>query len=441
MPTRFCLTAALLVATTAWSQVPTSEPATNPGSSGQMLTPPPVNSAGYSTTLGADTRSNYLRAGLVFATEYSDNVLSNSDNPVSDVDYSVYPMIALDKRTSRMIFVGSYSPGFTTYQRTSRLNLIGQNVGLDFQYRLSPHLALTLTDYFRETSNVLGALPLSEGAVSGAPPLPINAVIGAVGTLLSNNASAELTYQFTRNGMVGATGTAGTLHYLNPNQVIGLYDSSGRGGSAFYSHRVSKRHYIGVSYQYQETLAFPRNAQSEVESHTIFVFYTLYLKPGLSISFSGGPQHYDISQPPLPVHGSWSPTSTASIAWQGLHTAVAVSYTHVVTGGGGLVGAFQTESATSIARWRFSRTWNAGVAASYANNKSISPASFLTTEGGHSIFATVSAQHELGEHLQMEFGYTRLHENYGFVPSISTAPNTDRLFVSFAYHFARPLGG
>jgi hypothetical protein len=441
MLTRFCLTAAMLVATTAWSQVPISEPATNPVSSGQMLAPPAVSSAGFSTTLGADSRSNYLRAGLIFATEYSDNVLSNADNPAKDVDYSVYPVIELDKRTARMSFDGSYGPGFTTYQRTSRLNLIGQNVGLNFQYRLTPHVTLGLTDYFRETSNRLGAPPLSEGAVPGAPVLPVNAVLGPVGSLLSNNASAELTYQFARNGMVGATGSAETLHYLNPNEVVGLYDSSGRGASAFYNHRVSKRHYIGATYQYQRTLAFPPNAQSEVESHTIFLFYTLYLKPQLSVSITGGPQHYDLSQPPLPVHGSWSPTTTASVAWQGLHTAAAVSYTHVVTGGGGLVGAFQTENATSVARWRFARTWNVGLAASYANNKSITPASFLTTEGGHSIFATVSAKHELTERLQMEFGYTRLHENYGFVPSISTAPNTDRFFISFAYRISRPLGG
>ena len=86
MLTRFCLTTAMLVATSAWSQVPVSEPATNPGSSGQMLAPPSANSAGFSTTLGGDSRANYVRAGLIFSTEYSDNVLSNADNPAKDVE-------------------------------------------------------------------------------------------------------------------------------------------------------------------------------------------------------------------------------------------------------------------------------------------------------------------------------------------------------------------
>ena len=65
----------------------------------------------------------------------------------------------------------------------------------------------------------------------------------------------------------------------------------------------------------------------------------------------------------------------------------------------------------------------------------------LSTEGGHSILGTMSAQHQLSQRWSMEFGYTRLVQIYSGIPVVSRAPYTNREFVSFSYHFARPLGG
>jgi hypothetical protein len=439
MLTRFCLTAAMLVATTAWSQVPISDPAADPSSSGQMLTPPPVNGAGYSNVAGTETQSNYLKAGLTVITSYSDNVLGYAANPVKDVDYSIYPTIAIDKRTSRFNLTANYAPGFTFYQKTTRLNQIDQNVNLTLQYRWTPHVTLILRDELRETSSVLSANPLSEAGISPQPPT--NAVVSWTGNQLSNDGSAALNYQFSRNGMLGVTGTTEVFHYLNPRGTIGLYDSNWTGGSTFYNHRLSKRNYIGVSYAYLKTIAYPVNAQSEIQTHTAFFYYTIYLTPRLTVSLSGGPQHYDISQFPLPVHASWSPTASASIEWHGPHASVLSSYAYTVSGAGGLVGVFDFQNASSTGRWRFAPNWSGGLTASYTNNKNITPDTFLSTQGGHSIFGTVSLQHDFSERIQMEAGYTRLHWSYGFIPSVSPAPNTDRFFISLTYRISRPLGG
>ena len=68
---------------------------------------------------------------------------------------------------------------------------------------------------------------------------------------------------------------------------------------------VSKRHYIGGSYEYSETMAYPLNAKSTIQSDTFLLFYTIYLKPTFSFSFSGGPQHYSYRSLPTPdtAHG------------------------------------------------------------------------------------------------------------------------------------------
>jgi hypothetical protein len=442
MPTRIFLSLALLVAMRAWSQVSTTEGGVGLAMTDQMLTPAPVNGEAYPTTVGSDTRSNYLRGGLIITTAYSDNVLGDAQRPVSDVNYSIYPTIALDKATPRLHLRLNYSPGFTIYQQTSVRNQTNQFVTFDLQYRLSPHVTVSLQDSLQETSNLFDQPdPFSGVAITGSPQAPLYALIAPVEGQIGNGANAELRYQLSRNGQVGAAATFTNLHFFKTTNIQGLYDSNSTGGSAFYNHRLSKRNYFGVTYLYSRILAYPVNAESEIHTNTVLLFYTLYLKPTFSVSFTGGPLHYDVLQKPLPVYSSWSPTLTGSMGWQRRHTNLAASFTRIVGGGGGLVGAFQSDRASAFARWQFARTWSLGSAGTYLNNKNVTPSSFLTTEGGHSIFGTVSAHHQFTQHFDIDFGYTRVHQTYSGIPVISNAPNTNREFVTLSYTFARPLGG
>lgn len=239
--------------------------------------------------------------------------------------------------------------------------------------------------------------------------------------------------------MLGASGTFNNLHYLDPSEVPGLYDSSSSGGAAFYSHRLSKRHYLGGHYQYSKTLAYPLNTVSTVQTNAIVLFYTLYVTPTFSISVSGGPQHYQLSQFGLTPQRSWSPTVTTSVGWQGRHTNVSGSYSHTVFGGGGLVGVFKSDVFNTFGRWQFARYWNLGATGGYGNNRNVTPSAFLSTEGGHSIWVTATVNRQLTERLTVGAGYTRLQENYGFIQSNHGA-NTDREFVTVSYHFQKPLG-
>jgi len=444
MFTRTALGLALLMAVPLWAQVDTNgtQPNANLQDEARMLTPPPVNGEAYPTAPTAETRSNYLNAGLTFNTAYSDNVLAGiTPNPVSDISYSVWPRIALDETTARLHSVLTYSPGFTFYQRTSARNEMDQNAGVDIQYRLSPHVTASLRDSFQQSSNVFNQPDLlSAGAVYGSAQAPTVTVIAPLADRLSNTGDGELTYQFSATGMVGAGGTFTNLHYPNPSQVPGLYDSSSRGGSAFYSHRLSRRHYIGALYQYSHILAYPVGAQSEVQTHTVFGFYTIYLKPNLSLSLSGGPQYSDTTQGLLPALRSWSPAATASLGWQGRHTTFAGSYSRIVTGGGGLIGAFHSNTANASARWQIARTWNIGAVGNYAIYKTLTPFFFLANPGGHTVSGTVSMQHQISERFNAELGYTRLHQSFNGVTAISSNPDMNREYISISYQFTRPLG-
>jgi hypothetical protein len=445
MPVRAYFSLALFAAMPVLSQTGAST------SGALMQVPPPVSGEAYPAAVASEARSNYLHAGFVINTAYSDNVLvGNSSTPITDVSYSISPTIALDQTTSRLHQTLTYSPGFRFYQHTSALNEMDQNLAVDFQYRFSPHVTAIVSDVFRKSSNVFNQpYSLSGGAISGSTQSPLVPVVAPYANQLSNTANAELTYQFSRNSMIGSSGAFMNLHYPNPDQVPGLYDSNSRGAAGFYSYRLSKDQYLGVTYQYSQFLASSpsapndsslNDAGSETQTHAILMFFTIDLKPSLSLSLSGGPQYYKVSQSPFPALRSWAPAGAVSMGWQGSHTSLAASYLHVVTAGGGLIGAFDSNSANVSARWQLARTWTIGSTASYAITNNVSSSIAQSNPGGHMVSGTVTAQHSISEHLSLGFGYARLHQSYSEIAAVSNAPNTNREYISISYQFGRPLG-
>jgi hypothetical protein len=407
----------------------------------RMLTPPPVSGQAYPLSAPSEGRSNYLGGGVTGSASYSDNVLDSASSvPISDVSYSVWPTISLDETTTRLHTVLSYAPGFTFYERLTSRNEADQNVSLTGQYRLSPHVTLSLADAFQKSSNVYNQPDqgLAVG-VSGAAQSVNNSIIAPLADRLNNTGNVGITYQFSANAMVGASGTFSNLHYPNPEQVPGLFDAASRAGSAFYSYRAAKQHYFGVSYQYQELLSYPVST-NETQTDGVLLFYTYVPAPGFSFSFFGGPQYYNsgsqfiaTNQPIIAPSHAWTPTAGGSVNWQSLRTGIAVSYSRSVSSGGGLVGAVEFDSANASVRQRITHNLNASLAGYYANNGVLSIASL----GGHSISGSAALQRQIGEHFNLQAGYTRLHQDYsGFTAN----PDTNREWVSVAWQFARPIG-
>ena len=455
-----CIGLLLLPAASLWSQVDSTstQPATvsnadnsannSDNNDSRMLTPPPVSGQSYPTSLSSGERSNYLGGGLAFTSAYTDNALGSvNGQPVSDVSYSVAPFVALDETTSRLHWVLNYAPGFTFYQRESSRNETDQNASIDLQYRLSPHVTFSARDGFQKSSNVFNQ-PFLAGAaaVSGGTQEPNVSVIAPIADRLSNSGNVGISYQFAANGMVGANGTFSNLHYPNQAQVPGLFDSISQGGSAFYSLRVSKMHYIGATYQYQRLVAYPTAGQDETQTHALLFFYTLYATSRFSLSFFGGPQYSDTVQPPLPplqlqlpATRAWTPAAGGSMSWQGRLTNVALSYSHIISGGGGLMGAVKMDSASASIRQQLARRLSGSVAGMYAQNDVVGSALGANTNG-HTVSGTASLQQEVGQHINVQLGYTRLHQDYSGVAVLAATPNTNRESISISYQFSRPLG-
>ena len=438
MLTRIYVIVMLLAALPVWSQG-----GTNGTGGSAMQTPPPVSGEAYPMAVGSEARSNYLRAGVVLTTAYNDNVLTGiGSEPISDVSYTISPTIALDHTTPRLHQTLTYSPGFTFYQHMGDLNQGSQNLNLNFQYRLSPHITVTVRDTFLKTSNLLNQpFPPYGGSISGSAQSPLKAVVAPTADQLNNNANMELTYQFGRNTMIGASGTFTNLHFPNPSEAIGLSNSDSQGGSVFYSYRLSRTLYFGATYQYSRIFSYPQNEpQNETQTNAGLLFFTIYLKPNLSLSLSGGPQHYNFSQPSLRSSGSWSPAAIVSMGWQGHHTSFSALYAQVITAGEGLSGAYHSNSANASARWQLERNWTVGLTAGYAVTANVDSTMSQANPGGRSASVTASVQHPVSERVNVEFGYTRLHQSYPTIAVVSNAPNTNREYIAVSYRFTRPLG-
>jgi hypothetical protein len=447
----------------AWSQaVPAKE--------GSMLIPPPVSIEAYPKEVGSEVRSNYLRAGVTVSAGYIDNLYAGSGNAVlGETTVSVRPKIAFDATSSRQQTTLLYSPGFTFYLPTSELNQTDQNAIFNWRFRVTPHGTITANDIFQQGSSSFSASSL--GAVSGSAPASAVGIIAPFAQRLTNAVDAQYALQFNPTNMVGITGRRFDLHYPDAAEVPGLYDSNEWGGGGFYSHRLTGAQYVGTTYRYSRILASPQDASSETQTHTIFLFYTIYLKRGLSFSVSSGPQEFNAeatflatatpaagvrnraraastgslqsadAQTQTVTTSSWSPGVTASMGWQENHTNFSVSYAKSVTAGGGLLGTFDSNSASAAARWRASRTWTLAVSATYSILKSVAPLPFFsTTLGGHSIGGVATADHPLSEHIGVSFEYDRLHQSYAGITALVSNPNSDRGMVSVYWQFARPIG-
>jgi hypothetical protein len=410
----------------------------------RMLTPPPVSGQAYPVGLASQEHANSLHYGVIFSPAYSDNVLgTNTGQPVSDMSYSVWPTIGVDESTSRLHWDFTYAPGFTFYQRTSGRNEADHNANVSFEYRLSPHVTFNAQDSFQKSSSVFNQPSYSSGQVFGGAQGPNDSIIVPLADRLSNYGTVGITYQYARNDMVGAVGSFSSLHYPDPSQVPGLYDSSSQTGSAFYTHRALEHHYIGVAYQYARLMSYPGGLDAETQTDSVFPFYTVFLTPRFSMSFFGGAQYANTVQPAVESLGypgfairSWSPTGGASLSYQAHFVSGALTYAHRISDGGGLIGAVSADSAAASISLQLSRTLTGFISGSYSNNQQIG---YGVGTSGHTNSGSVGLKRQVGEHFGVQLGYTRVHQTYS-TAIIAAAPNTNRAYMSVSYLFARPLG-
>jgi hypothetical protein len=404
----------------------------------QMSVPPTVSGEAYSTVTGAEARSNYLNTTVAVTASIEDNVpSSNRSTPIRDVMYSVTPTISFDQTTPRLHQTVLYSPGFTLYQDTSDLNVADHNGSYSLKYRWSPYLALGLSDSVYRSSNIFNRTP---GGVSGSVQSLTATAIAPYANQIGNSANLVLSYQFSKNAMVGASGTSTIVKYSNQTQAAGLSDSNSRGGLGFYNRRIGIAKYVGAAYQYSFMQSTSAIAESNTQLHTIYGFYMANLKNVLLTSVAGGIQKYSAVDSSLPTYELWSPVVSASMGLQKNHFSYAASYSRTVTGSSGMLGAYRNNQTSASMRWKPVNVLAIVSLGSYSIEKNVLKNSVTANPGGHTVSGSISAEIAIGQHLGLSAGYERLHQSYSSVAVLQAAPDSNRLHFSISYIIRRSLG-
>jgi len=432
----------LLAALPVWAQEEPSEPvppAVNAAATeDRMVTPAAVSIEGMSLAFVSEERKNLMRVGLTVGGFFDDNALSPAAAVVSDESYSIAPNILLNQARGRLEWDLSYRPAFLFYQHYTELNQSDHKLAVDFSYRLSPHVTMKLRDDFERGQIATGFFSVDgSGTFLSGLQGANNSIIAPLADRLDNLASAELTYQFSPGSMIGVNGLSRELHYLDRSQLPGLYDSSTRQASAFYGHRISHKHYVGVGYQFQDLLSLPN--QSDAHAHTAFLFYTVYLQSRLTLSFFGGPQYALTSGTAVLSGHKFSPSAGVTLTWQGQHSSFASQFTRRITDGGGLQGAVQSNDVNGTIRHGLTRSLTMGLGSDYFTNSIVNGTQF-TAIRGHTISGTASLDIALSPHLSAGLSYTRLHQTYSGIQALSGAADRNRASVVISYQFDRPLG-
>ena len=327
----------------------------------------PAIVTGYGTSLAFSTelqRANYIRGGAAVQAAYEDNASLSPVGVGNNVTLSVFPHIALDQSRSRVRWSLNYAGGYTYNSNLSPNNFTSQDLGLDVQYRLTPHVNARVTEALDYTSGIFGSTVTYYGTAPGIPQGNNPFISTPLSTHFNNISRGELGYQFAPGSAVGASGGYTTSRYSNLFPGTTLLNTDMQDAAGFYMHRIHPGNWLGAAYVFQH-LTFPPSI-SETYIHSALAFDTITLREDMSLTFFAGPQYYDDLAPttlspstPVITKKEWTGAGGVSFGWQGPRTSAFVTGTRRLIDGGGLLGTAEVTSGVVGIRRQFTQVWSA----------------------------------------------------------------------------------
>ena len=441
-----------VVALPLFAQTPAVEPAVaGPEISYSEPLAPPMPMNGVQLPVGfasENVRSNILSAGIQLGSGYNDNALVTPGDHVTNVSYLVVPNIQMRRSRERWSLDLAYSPALMVNQQLSEQNQTAHNVSLVMNLALSPHVNLRLRDNFAKTNNLFSGL-----SGNGIMPSPLQqsntSLFVPLANSTNNNSGVDLTYRFGANSLVAASGT---FYFVNYGKVTGangaysLIDSRSAGGNASYAHRFANRHWLGISYGFQQ-LMFDPGRRAKVQR--ALAFYSLVITSQLSVSFWAGPQYSKSTGTSVLVAGSggilpysgttkWSPAGGMQFDWQGQRTGLRIGLLQQISDGGGLAEAVTLQQADIELHQQLSRRWTAVVGSAYAINRPLQRV--LASPDFRSLQGNAGLEFRISDNLGLSLSYGRQQQTYSYSFLPQRVANQNRFWFNISYFFTRPLG-
>ncbi|MGA2357391.1 MAG: hypothetical protein ABSF66_00200 [Terriglobales bacterium] len=406
--------------------------------------PAMLGGAGISSAFISELeRSNYLRGGVNVGAVYDSNPLLLSSGTESGTSESFFPNIRIEESSSRVRWMLGYAGGLTVNQNITDQNWGSQNLNFDSQYRLSPHVNLRVAESFSMTTGFFDA-GNGTGVVAGSGG-PNASLIAPLSTQRSSMTTVETNYHFALNDLIGASGSFYDIHFTNVPAGTQLTDSQTASGTAFWLHRILRGDWGGASYGFQR-ITFSPSGETRVNS--FFAVDTLSLSKQFTLTGFLGPQYLEnqgLAPGALPVAPSnnWSVAGGMQGGWANQRTGVSAGFSRNISDGGGVMGAVRLQTVNGTFRRALVPGWTAALAASYGTNQLLT---FPLAGSASSINMTsvgVSLERDIGKSIGIRMGYTHDFQERYFAatpPALTQDTSRNRIFVTFSYQWAKPLG-
>jgi len=435
----------------------TNAEAGNTAASGESRAPVPLplnidaGSLEFSQEL---EHTNYLRGGVNVGATYDDNLLSANGPRIGGYSYSVMPDIAIDLSRPRAVMILDYSGGYEVNQRFSASNSASHNAGADLRFRLSPHVNLRLTDRFSLTTGFSDPFAASPtGLATGVIQQPNLAVITPFARHTEDVGTVELTYQYSAGDMIGMSGTFDNSSFgASPAGSAQLVDSQSEEADGFYTHRFTPRNWSGVAYVFQRFTFTP--ATESVDTHSFYLFHTIYLQRRMQLAFFAGPEYSELSTqivstvvavPLVSVvavtdsHDRLSVAGGASFSWQGERTSISATGLRKVNDGGGLLTVVDATTGTASIRRQLTRSSTVELAAIYGDSRALDQTSSVFTEL-KSASGSLAWVQRMGKSFSATLGYARDYQQQDVLTVPSANIYHNRGWITLGYQFTKPLG-
>ena len=386
---------------------------------------------------------NILLLGLNMGSNYDDNVLSNNQQRVGDVDFLIGPSLSLRREGSRLSLALSYQPHFRIYRSASELNTFDQGLGFDASYRASSRFSLRARTSASYTSGIFQPSQNEEFLPGLGSPSSLNqTVYTPTARQLSLSSRIDASYQASPHDSIGLYVGESSLDFKQQVSSEGnLQNTQENDAGLLYQHRLSLHETLGANYRFQDILFGP---DSRTLVHSAFFSYAQQFSPSVTISVFGGPQYSRLNEPISFTLGPFTAQTPVSLAaWNWAlggtltkrldRTAFQLTAQHQISNGGGLIGAVVSTSVGASARRQLRGRWDALWSGNYANNSSLGSGS--SAGSYYSATAGFGLERSLTEKLRLRLGYDFLHQRGTGQSPLLGDIDRDLFSIQFSYRF------
>jgi len=261
--------------------------------------------------------------------------------------------------------------------------------------------------------------------------LPNQSVYGGLGPEYNNTGVIQGTYALSSRSSITASAAYGILHFIDP----GFVDTDSIYAGFGYSYVLSPKDTIGIVYNFG-SYHFPGDPQA-FGDQIVSLAYSRKITGRLALSLYGGPQYTSYRVPIGTATNQLGGYASASLSYALENGGLSVSYSHGLSGGGGLLTGSTLDQVYGGATRKLTRIWEGHVNFGYAHNAAIGSTAIIGNP--NYFYNTNYASWYIGGGLNRPFGrymtfgvaYTASISTYnlnGACPGTTCGPASNSLY-------------